>query len=55
MGRLPAKFTQDDIHRAVKAAAGIGWRVRITQAGEILIEPREPEQLPVDERPSYAF
>lgn len=42
MSRTPARFTEADISRAMKVAAKYdGYRVRVTKAGDILIERGE--------------
>lgn len=40
MPRTPARFTQADLARAVRAVeqAGEGWRIRVTKEGEIVVE-----------------
>jgi hypothetical protein len=45
MSRRPARFTQADIARAIRAAedqhakTGTLWRVRVEREGDIVIEP----------------
>ena len=44
MSRRAAHFTQSDIARILRAAAQVApgkWRVRVSRAGEILVEPIE--------------
>lgn len=43
MSRTPARITQADIARAVRAAAQVGpaWRVEIAPDGTIRLEQRE--------------
>jgi hypothetical protein len=38
MPRTSAKFTQADLIRAAKAAAAVGYRVRLVSSGELVIE-----------------
>jgi hypothetical protein len=39
MPRTAARFTQADIARALRAARGLGMRVRLAASGDIVIEP----------------
>ena len=49
MTRAPARFTEADISRAMKVAAKYdGYRVRVTKAGDILIERGEVLDLTTD-------
>lgn len=56
MPRTPARFTQADLARALRVVEDRqGWRVRVTAAGDILVERDGPENArekpPIDERP----
>lgn len=60
MSRTPARFTEADINRAMKVAVKHdGYRVRVTKAGDIVLEradkekPEEPT--PLDGEARCAF
>lgn len=61
MPRTPARFTQADIARAIRAAdqCGPGKRVRIERDGTIIIEAAEgrdiTEEAALDARPECVF
>jgi hypothetical protein len=58
MPRTPARFTQAEISRAAKVAVANGLRLRMTKAGDIVLEPFKTEgqeQPPLDTEARCAF
>ena len=43
MARTPARFTQADVARAIRAVPR-GWRVRVEKSGDIIME-ESPERM----------
>ena len=44
MSRTPARFTQADLARAARVAVETGLRVRVTKAGDIVLEREGKKQ-----------
>jgi hypothetical protein len=50
MPRTPARFTQADVNRAAKVAVSLGLRVRVTKAGDIVLEQNQYKTPPQDDQ-----
>lgn len=46
MSRTPARFTEADLNRAAKVAKARGFCVRVTKAGDIILEPHVAQDEP---------
>jgi hypothetical protein len=56
MPRRPARVTQADIARALRAATAEGgaWRIEIRPDGVIVLTPAAPDPAPAEAAPSFA-